>query len=255
MLITVDGLVIAGRNAGDSSRYIDVLTKEYGVIEVLARGVKKITGHNAQSVAIFTYAAFCLNKRELSYTLNSARVKYSFHGLSADIRALSLAAYFSEAVKYTSASEQHGGNALRITLMALYELEKGQSRALIKAAFELRLSAELGVAPRLASCAGCAGNAGENENMYLCVGDGVMLCEKCRGKTAEKVFALTPGVLKAARYALGSPLARLYKFSASRDVSRGLSVVAQEYFLYHLGRGFKTLEYYGNLRRFDVQPP
>ncbi|MDR0223192.1 MAG: DNA repair protein RecO [Oscillospiraceae bacterium] len=251
MLITVDGLVIARRDAGDSSCYVDILTEEYGVIEILARGVKKITSQNAPSAAIFTYAVFCLDKKALTYTLNSARSKYSFHNLSADMRTLSLAAYFSEVIKYASASEQNNGGALRLMLMALYELEKGRTPALIKAVFELRASSELGMAPNLVACANCARYAGGN--MFLPVKDGVIFCEDCYGAAgaAGAVFKMPPEVLKAARYTLYSPPERIFKFRAPENVLKEFSAIAEEYLLYHLGRGFKTLEYYKGLNKIN----
>lgn len=247
-LVTVEGLVVARRDVGDSSAYIDVLTKEYGVIEVSVRGAKKINSVLLSATALFTYSDFCISKRGLHYTLNSARVKYGFHKLSADIAALSLAAYFAEVVKYVSASEQPGGGTLRLTLTALYELcEKKRESALIKAAFELRLCALLGIAPDLVACANCACYAGD---MYLLAGEGLLLCGDCFdfGSAAGKgeIFALSPDVLKAARHSLYAPLDKVYKFGLGRGL-REFSVIAEEYLLYHLGRGFGTLGYYKQL--------
>jgi len=246
-LVTVDGLVIGRREVGDSSAYIDVLTKEFGVVEVLVRGAKKINGGNLSCAALFTYSQFCISKRGLHYTLNSARVKYGFHKLSADIAALSLAAYFAETVRYVYQAEQPSGDALRLMLTALYELcEKRREYALIKAAFELRLSALLGLHPDLVACANCACYSGE---MYLVVGDGLLLCADCFDfdMATGEVFELLPNVLKAARHSLYAPIDRVYKFALDGRDLREFAVIAEEYLLFHLGRGFKTLGYYKEL--------
>jgi len=240
-LITMPGLVIARREVGDSSAYIDVLTKDFGVIEIPVRGAKKISGANLSATAVFTYSDFCVSKRGVRYALNSARIKYGFHKLSDSLEALALASYFAEVVKYTSASEQSSGDVLMLTLTALYELcAKKRAPALIKAAFEMRLSEQLGFAPDVTACAECACYGGE---MYLCVKDGVMFCGECFDDSEkEPVFILTPDALKATRHTLFAPLERVYKFGVNN--LRELSVVAEEYLLYHLGRGFKTLEYW-----------
>jgi len=252
-LITVGGLVIARREIGDSSAYIDVLTGEYGVIEILVRGAKKISGSNLSAAALFTYSDFCVSRRsragsgDIRYTLNSAKIRYGFHKLSADIAALSLAAYFAEAVRYTSAPEQ---NILRLMMIALYELcECRRPFTFIKAAFELRLCAEIGLAPNLIACAECACY---ESGMYFDITEGLIHCSDCYDESLEKgekgeVFMLLPEVLRLARHTLYSPLDRIFKTEVSENAPREFSVIAEEYLLYHLGRGFKTLDYYRRL--------
>jgi len=147
MLITLEGLVIARREFGDSSVFIDVLTKEFGVIEVTAKGVKRLSSPLAQGTSLFAYCDFCLNRNErtLRYTLNSATSKLSFHGLSSDLRCLALAAYFAEVVAFTATPEQDSGELLRAVLMALYDLCRDKyTPPQIKAHFEVRLARILG---------------------------------------------------------------------------------------------------------------
>jgi DNA repair protein RecO (recombination protein O) len=147
MLITTDGLVIARRDFGESSCFIDVLTKEHGVIEVTAKGVKKLSSPLAQATGIFAYCVFCFshNERSMKYTLNSAKCKMTFHEISGDLCKLALAAYFAEIVKFSATPEQDSGGILRAVLMALYDLRRDKyTTEQIKSDFEVRLAHELG---------------------------------------------------------------------------------------------------------------
>jgi DNA repair protein RecO (recombination protein O) len=149
MLVTVDALVIARREFGDTSCFVDVLTKEYGVIEVVAKGVKKLNSPFAAATTLFSYNTFCLNKNnsKLRYTLNSAKCNLTFHALAEDLQKLALAAYFSELVKFTATPEEESGDLLRSLLIALYELCRTPPRyeqPQIKAKFECKLAEELG---------------------------------------------------------------------------------------------------------------
>ncbi|MCL1903933.1 MAG: DNA repair protein RecO [Oscillospiraceae bacterium] len=145
MLITIDGLVISRREFGESSCFIDIFTKEYGVIEVMAKGVKKLNHPLAQATGLFAYSSFCLNKKSLKYTINSAKCKHVFHSLSGDLALLSLAAYFAELIKYTQLPEQSSGDVLKAALIAFTELEHGEPQGKIKTAFEVKLIDALGI--------------------------------------------------------------------------------------------------------------
>lgn len=146
MLITIDGLVISRRAFGDTSCFIDIFTSEYGVIEVIAKGVKKLNNPLAQSTGLFAYSSFCLNKNNLKYNINSAKCKHVFHGLSGDLVHFSLAAYFAELIKYTQLPEQSSGEVLKAALIAFTELEHGERHSRVKTAFEVKLIRALGIA-------------------------------------------------------------------------------------------------------------
>jgi len=256
MLITLDGIVISYRNVGENSRYIDVLTEEFGVIEATAHAVNKINSKNAGSTALFTYSKFCFNKSGAHYTINSTEPIYSFHKLSADFTALSLAAYFAELIKYTSASEQKSGGMLRFFAISLYELERtvnskeNMNYEQVKAVFELRLALILGLAPDLIACADCF--CYENEEMYFIIGEGKLFCGDCFYDAefgTESRFVLNAALLRAMRFIVFSRPEKIYKFNLSAKNLRELGFITEEYLLYHLGRGFKTLDYFKELKR------
>jgi DNA repair protein RecO (recombination protein O) len=253
-LLTVGGIVIGQRNVGENSRFIDVLTEELGVIEVTAHATRKINSKNAGSTALFTYSKFCLNKSSrggrTAYSINSARPIYSFHKLSADFTALSLAAYFADLIKYTSASEQRADGLLRFLAISLYELEReGAQCALIKAIFELKLAQILGLSPDLIACAECF--CYEHDEMFFVIAEGKLFCADCFSDIKcgdDTRFVLNPALLRAMRFIVFSPNEKIYKFDSRLQLGeknlRELGFITESYLLYHLGRGFKTLDYY-----------
>jgi DNA repair protein RecO (recombination protein O) len=252
MLSTFNGIVIGQRNVGENSRFLDILTEELGVIEVTAHAVKKINSKNAGSTALFTYSKFCLNKSKSRYSINSAEPIYSFHKLSHDFTALSLAAYFAELIKYTSASEQRADGLLRFLAISLFELERrGAHSAPVKAVFELKLAQILGLAPDLIACSDCFNY--EHDEIYFVIAEGKLFCAdcfndvKCGGDTR---FILNPALLRAMRFIIFSPNEKIYKFETECRLQLGeknlreLGFITESYLLYHLGRGFKTLDYF-----------
>jgi DNA repair protein RecO (recombination protein O) len=267
MLNTFNGIVIGQRNVGENSRFLDILTEELGVIEVTAHAVKKINSKNAGSTALFTYSKFCLNNSKSRYSINSAEPIYSFHKLSHDFTALSLAAYFAELIKYTSASEQRADGLLRFLAISLYELEKScrgdyqspvsaNGRLItaptithIKSVFELKLAQILGLSPDLIACSDCFNY--EHDEMYFVIAEGKLFCADCFNDVkcgGDMRFILNPALLRAMRFIIFSPNEKIYKFELGEKNLRELGFITESYLLYHLGRGFRTLDYFKRVK-------
>ena len=251
MLVTVDGIVLGRRDVGENNCFLDVLTNEFGVIEVTAHGVKKLNSKNASATGLFSYATFCLNKSRYTYSINSTTPKYSFYKLSSDLRKLSLAVYFADIIKFTSATEQGDGNILRFFAVTLYKLEKeGADLSLVKAIFELRIASMLGFMPDLRACSECA--CYEHEKMIFIWDESKIICEDCFDSYFSESlhYLLSPSLLYAMRYVVYSPFEKVYSFSLKGETAERFYYFAESYLQRQLGRDFKSLDYYKNLKDY-----
>lgn len=257
MLVTYDGIVVARREVGDNSCYIDILTDEQGIVEAAAHGAKKINSSLLSSAALFSYSTFCLNKNKLRYTVNSAKPKFSFHALGSDIEKLALASYFAQAVKYCTPSEQvqaegERDSLVRFFAVALYEtLHTGQNRrclADVKSAFELRYCVMLGFAPNLVACDNCC-RYDDPDGMFFLSDKGVLICADCINPDyGGDSVKLLPETLHAMRNIVFSPLDRAFKFEIGNEAREQLADICERYFLYRTERSFTALEYYKRLK-------
>lgn len=256
MLETYDGIILARREIGENSCFIDVLTDEKGLIEATAHGIKKLNSPLMSSAALFSYSTFCFNRSRTRYTLNSARPKYSFHRLGEDIYKLALASYFAQAVKFCTPTEQNQletsrDSVVRFLAIALFEvLHAGGEHSLanVKAAFELRYSAVLGFAPDLVACHNC-GHYDCERGMIFLPRKSKLVCADCFNPDFEgERTALLPETLFAMRNIVFSPLERCFGFSMGESAQKQLTAIAEDYFLYRTERTFTALEYYKKLR-------
>lgn len=253
MLVTYDGIVVGRREVGENSCFIDILTDEQGIVEASAHGVKKLNSSLMSSAAMFSYAAFCLNKSKGRYTVNSAKPKFSFHGLGSDIEKLSLASYFAQSVKFCTPSEQNQlednhDSLVRFMAIALYEtlnIEKtNRSLAAVKASFELRYSSILGFSPNLVACENCGRYTCDN-GMYFLPRKGQLICADCLNPDYDGIRVnLYYETLHAMRNIVFSPVESAFKFTISGEPEKQLSSIAEDYFLYRTERTFTALEYY-----------
>lgn len=247
MLVTVEGIIIGKRPIGENNCFIDILTDEYGVIEATAHGIRKLTSKNAGACGLFAYSKFCLNKNGYKYTLNSAEPKFSFHGISADIEALSLANYFAEIIKSTTAPEQEAQGLLRLMAISLFEIEKSRiGLSQIKAVFELRIASMLGFTPDLRACRSCI--CYEHELMYFDLSNSTIVCADCVGENKDVYTELVPSLLYAMRYITYSPVEKIYHFNLKNNILTQLEHFCEKYMLHHIDREFRSLDYYKSIK-------
>lgn len=247
MLITTNGIVIRERSVGENDKFIDILTKDLGVIELSVKGVKKITGKNSSAAQLFAYSKLCLDKRGERYYLNSSEPIHIFYDLRLDVEKFALASYFCEVILGTVTSEQTANSVTRLFLNSLNFLtDEKYSNDIIKSIFELRLASEIGLMPDIAACNECC--AYQTDKMYFKIRKGKLFCEKCYNQAGDAV-ELSQGLLHTIRYICLSDFEKLWNFKVSENVEKRLSFITESYLLSHLDRDFKTLNFYKELKQ------
>lgn len=246
-MIITEGIVLKERMVGEQDKFIDILTKESGILEISVKGARKINGKSGSSTQLFAYSRFCINQKGERFFLNSAEPIHIFYGLRSSLTKISLASYFAEVLRYCVDPEAYGGNITRLFLNTLHYLEKDlRSEALLKSVFELRLLSEIGYMPDIVACRGC----GEFEptEIFFSIDDGVFYCKECAALlTASSYMRLKLPVLQALRHIVLSDQERLFNFRVSEETMNKLSAATENYLLSHLERNFRTLDFYKSL--------
>lgn len=245
MLITTYGIVIRERSIGENDKFIDVLTKDLGVIELSAKGVKKITSKSFSSAQLFAYSKFCLNKKNDRYYINSAEPVHIFYNLRLDVESFALASYFCEIILHAITSEQSANSVTRLFLNTLYFLEEGKHpKCLLKSIFELRLVSEIGMMPDILACHSCL--CYQTPIMYFKIDNGMIFCENCYNMAGDAV-EINSSVLHAIRYICLTDFEKLWSFKLSDNAQKSLSQITEKYILSHTEKHFKTLDFYKEL--------
>ncbi|MBQ8960855.1 MAG: DNA repair protein RecO [Ruminococcus sp.] len=246
-MIITEGLVLKERSVGEQDKFIDILTKESGVIELSVKGARKINGKSGSSTQLFAYSRFCYDQRNGRLYLNSAEPIHIFYGLRSSLTGISLASYFAETVRSCVQTGSDTESVLRLVLNCLHYLEKGlRSEALLKSIFELRLLSEIGFMPDVVGCRSCG--RFEPERLFFCIRDGGFFCEDCFVDREEgDYFKVGLPVLSAVRHIVLADFDRLFNFRISESVQQQLSALSEAYLVYHLERRLPTLDFYKTL--------
>lgn len=246
-MITMEGIVLKERSVGEQDKFIDILTKEKGVIEVSVKGAKKINGKSGSSSQLFAYSRFCLNQKGERLFLNSAEPIHIFYDLRGSLSRLSLASYFADILRFCINPETNSGDVMRLFLNTLHYLEKGlRDEKMLKSVFELRLMSEIGYMPDILACRGCG--VFEPEELFFSISDGRFFCRECfANESVSDFIKMKLPVLRAIRHIILVDFDRLFNFRVSDKVMEKLSAAAESYLVSHLERSFQTLDFYKSI--------
>lgn len=253
MLITTAGLVVSERDTGENDRYISVLTEEYGIIDISAKGAKKITGKNNAPTQLFAYSKFCINERNGRFYLNSSEPVHIFYGLRLDVQKLSLACYIAEVASYSVVAEKTSHDVMRLILNSLYMLENDKRTCeFVKCVFELRFVSDIGHLPQLIGCRDCFKH--EDDEMFFMIDKANLLCGEHfhDGGYLQNYYNVnvSKSLLHAMRYICLIETEKVFNFKISDATQKSLSEITEKYLLTHLQRSFKSLNYYKSLHMF-----
>lgn len=240
---TTSGIVIKERPIGEKDKVITVLTRNLGVVEAIARGVRNTKSKLLSGVSLFTYSDFEFYEGKNYTYINSAEEKNSFHSISDDIEKMSLCFYFSELVITMNPGEEESNDFLRLFLNSLYLLSNNErDKALVKAVFELKTAEYCGMMPDITACENCG--VYEGAEFYLDAKRGHLLCSECK---TIGCYKLTSKSLMALRFVFLNKIDKAFNFTLDEASLELLSIASEGYILNQTQYRFKTLDFYSSL--------
>ncbi len=246
-MMTLKGIVLKEFPVGDNDKFIHIFTKEQGVIEVSVRGGQKMLSKNAGAIQLYAYSEFSMRFDKGKYFLDSSEPIKFFYGIRDDLESLALAQYISEVVIYVTGHNEQKTDVMRLLLNVLYYLsEKTRRFDFLKPVFEMRFMTEIGMMPDIVCCASCMSYTA-NE-MYFDIMSTKIYCSDCIKPTYDDTLVRVPSsIVHALRHIVFADFDRLFNFKLSDVNMKKLGQITEKYLLIHLGREFKTLDFYSSL--------
>lgn len=184
-MIKTKGIVIREMRYLESSKILTVLTKYYGKISVMARGVLRPKSLNTNSASLFSLSEFELFKGRNIYYLNSSNVIDIFYGIRSDSKKFLYASYFAELVNETILPDDEANKIYEMLIKALEYLNNREDSLLLVLAFQLKLISILGFRPELTSCLECGTKT--SIDWRFSFGNGGIMCSDCFDSFSEKI--------------------------------------------------------------------
>ena len=242
----IRGIVLRSVDTREADKILTVLTGELGKLAVVAKGARSRRSRVTAATQFLAYSEMTLTERRGWQILSEANTIELFSGVREDLERLSLASYFAELTDAVTYEDLPAGEILPLLLNALYALGTlHYPPAVVKPAFEVKLMALSGFEPLLDRCAVCG--AAEIEEPMLDVVRGTLHCAGCPQKGGLSMPLGVAGLAALRHIVYGDPK-RLYAFQLPEEALRWVNHAAEAYVAAQLERGFRTLDYYKQVK-------
>ena len=172
----VEGFIVKETPYKESSKIINVYTKEYGIIGMIAKGAKSIKNPLRALTTKFTYGQFNINyKEDKLATLISVDIIDDLSNIKNDLTLISYTTYLTELVMQV-VEQSLDSEIYNIFINTILKLNQHLDPAILTNILEIKMLDYLGVSLNLDSCNKC----GNTKDIVTIDGDiGGYVCKNC----------------------------------------------------------------------------
>lgn len=229
----IEGIIIRETNYSESSKILNILTKDRGLIGVMSKGCRNMKSKLRGASRRLIYGAFHIYYKEAGLsTLIDIDVKNSYNNILTNFDAITYATYILMLIEQVS--KQNDDNSIFDLLRSsLNKIDEGFNPLIITNIVELKCLDYLGVMPSIDSCSIC----GDNKNILtLSSEQGGFVCKNCH--TTEII--VSPNTIKLIRMLYYVDIDKISKLDLKSSSVEEINNFIDEYYDKYTGLYLKN---------------
>ncbi len=244
MVTKVEGIVVSETPYSESSKILNVITREYGVIGILSKGCKSLKSPLRSVSSKLTYGYFNIQyKQDKLSILMSVDVIDNLKNIKTDLTLKSLS-YACFILELTSQVMKHNynDNIFNLMLAAILKINEGFDPLVITNILELKYLDYLGVMPVLDGCAVCGS---QTSIATLSSSRGGFVCNNCR-RNEKLVDAKTIKLIRMFYYV---DISKITNLDVSLKIKLEINSFLDEYYDLYTGLYLKSKKFIEELNK------
>ncbi len=238
----VTGIIVNETNYGETSKILNVITKEKGLISVMAKGCKNLKSPLRSVSSRLTYGTFIIYYKENKIsTLKEISVLDNFKNLKKDITSISYAAYMLE-LSEGVIKQNNDPRIFDLLIQSLKKIDESFDPLVIMNILELKYLEFLGVMPIIDSCAMCGKKTGI---VTLSSYRGGYVCKDCY--TNETM--VSDKTIKLIRMFYYVDISKITKLDISPKSKNEINLFLDDYYSRYTGLYLKSKSFIKNLQK------
>ena len=232
----VEGIILSETNYSESSKILNVFTKEYGLIGVMSKGSRNMKSKLRGVSRKLIYGTFHIYYKENGVsTLIGVDVINSFNNILTDLERVSYASYILD-LSLQVIRQNDDKNIFDIIIDSLVKIDEGLNPLVLTNIVELKLLDYLGVAPSIDCCSIC----GSNKNIVtLNSAASGYVCRDCYNNEG----LVNNKTIKMIRMYYYVDIKNITKLSVSDEVSFEINRFLDDYYERYTGLYLKSKDF------------
>ncbi|MFH1173384.1 MAG: DNA repair protein RecO [bacterium] len=238
------GLTLIRRDWGETDRLFVIYTRDYGKLEVLAKGGKKTKSKLASHLEPFLLSEILIAKGKSYDVLVGANSLYYFKNIWLDVFKTGLASYCLELINLLTQPAQPERAVYELLVKTLHQLDQSKTEDQVKSANLVRLFAWqllniAGYQPELHYCLACQSQIQAGQN-YFDANKGGLVCANCR---TEGLIALSDSAIKVLRLFLKKDIGDFTRLKIDGKLREEINQVVDGFVSAHLETKIQSLQF------------
>ena len=240
-----EGIVLTETNYSESSKILNVLTKEYGLIGVISKGSRNLKSKLRGVSRKLVYGTFHIYYKEKGLsTLIGVDVINSFSKILSDLEKISYASFILELTNQVI-KENDDEEIYELLKASLIKIEEGYNPLVITNILELKYLNYLGVSPEVDSCSICGST---KDIITISSLHGGYVCRDCYQNDDIIVSDKTIKMIRLFYYV---DINKITKLDVSNEVSKEINTFLDDYYDRYTGIYLKSKNFIKELNKLN----
>lgn len=244
MIIKIEGIVTSERSHGETSKIINILTKDKGIIGIIAKGARSLKSEYRVNTSKLTQGVFNITYKENGLsTLISVDLIENFKNIKKDITKISYASYLIElatqVMKHNEIDEIYD-----LLIASLKKIDENYNPSVITNILELKYLDFLGVMPIIDSCSICGS---KNSIATISSDKGGYVCNNCL--TNEKL--VNDKTIKLIRMFYYVDISKISNLNISDNIIKEINTFLDNYYDRYTGLYLRSKQFLKNLNKVN----
>lgn len=239
-----EGIILTETNYSESSKILNVLTEDRGVIGIMSKGCRNVKSKLRGVSRKLIYGKFHVYYKENGMsTLIGVDLINSFSKTMMDLERISYSSYLLD-LTYQVVRQNDDNDIFSLLRDTLLKIEEGLDPLVLSNILELKLLDFLGVRPSIDACSICGSDKGI---VTLSSDSGGYVCRNCfnnEGYVSEKT-------IKMIRLYYYVEIKNISKLDVSSDVSKEINQFLDMYYDRYTGLYLKSKDFIKKISKLE----
>ncbi len=240
----VEGIIISTACYSETSKILNILTKKYGLIGVLAKGARSLKSPLRSFTDRLSYANFMIKYKEDKLSiLTEVNIINPFKEIRKDINKISYSTYLLELAEGVC-RQNNSTDVYDLLIATLKKIEEGFDPLILMNILELKYLDYLGVMPVIDKCTSCGR---KNGIVTLSSFRGGYVCQNCyKGE-----FIVSDKTIKLVRMFCYVDISKISKLDISKNSKIEINNFLDDYYDRYTGLYLKSKNFIRNLQKIS----